>query len=225
MIRKNNKRNLYELIMRDINKSIKKYLNENLIKYKYYPKNFNELRNLLKNLLEERGPDADLNDIDVSNITSFYNKQKDIWLFYDLDPHNINISQWDVSNVKNMFGTFFECKNFNGQGLENWNVSNVKNMDFMFAWCKKFTGQGLENWNVSNVKTMNNMFTKCKKFNCDLSNWDVSNVRSTQSMFYGCEIFTGKGLEHWNIKDIKDTRNMFTDCNMLLNSIQPFIPI
>ena len=81
-----------------INKDIK------IKEYHYHPKDKKELRSLIKELLEERGKDADLNDIDVSNVTNMYG------LFIDLDPHNINISKWNVSNVKDMSDMFYKCK-------------------------------------------------------------------------------------------------------------------
>ena len=52
---------------------------------------------------------------------------------------------------------FYNCENFNCD-LSNWDVSNVKNMICMFKFCKKFTGEGLENWNISNAKSMNYIF-------------------------------------------------------------------
>ena len=67
-----------------INKDIK------IKEYHYHPKDKYELHSLIKELLEERGKDADLNDIDVSNVTNRYG------LFIDVDPHNIDISKWNV---------------------------------------------------------------------------------------------------------------------------------
>ena len=90
-------------------------------------------------------------------------------LFKNLYSLNIDISQWDVSNVTNMNGMFVGCSNFFGKGLENWNVSNVINMSYMFCYCKNF--------------------------NCDLSQWDVSNVTDMSGMFMGCSNFFG--IPNW----------------------------
>ena len=105
-----------------INKDIK------VKEYNYHPKDKYELITLLKELLEERGKDADLNDIDVSNVTNMYG------LFINLNPYNIDISDWDISNVKNMGYMFYYCKNFNAD-LSKWDVSNVTNMEYMFYEC------------------------------------------------------------------------------------------
>ena len=40
-------------------------------------------------------------------------------LFYKLDPHNIDISEWDVSNATSLAQMFYECKNFNCD-LSQW---------------------------------------------------------------------------------------------------------
>ena len=151
--------------------------------YNYYPDTFNELRDLLKQLLEKRGKDADLNDIDVSQIITFCDKNTG--LFEGLDPHNIDISNWDVSNVENMRYMFQNCTNFNSD-LSNWDVSNVTHMYSMFYYCEKFNSD-LSNWNVSNVKDMSFMFWSCQTFNSNLNNWDVSNVEDMSYIFNGCK--------------------------------------
>jgi surface protein len=92
-----------------------------------------------------------LNDIDTREITDMSN------LFSYLDPYNIDIRFWDVSNVTNMSSMFYGCYNFNGN-LSTWDVSNVKNMAYMFDGCKKFSGQGLENWKLGSVIYTNFMF-------------------------------------------------------------------
>ena len=187
----------------------------------YHPKDKFELRNILFNRLN-KDKNADLTDIDVSQITDMGHKDfiDDIGLFENLDPHNIDISKWDVSNVINMSAMFYrcrnfdadlsnwdvskvtnmwcmfnECENFTGKGLENWNVSKVTNMDTMFYGCKNFEGKGLKNWNVSKVKDMAYMFYTCYNFNCDLNNWDVSKVTSMHSAFSGC--YSLKNKPNW----------------------------
>ena len=122
-------------------------------KYDYHPKTKEELKDLLKQLIEERGNEGDFNDIDTSKITNMS------YLFYYKDKFNGDISNWDVSNVTNMKHMFNSCKSFN-QLLANWDVSNVINMNYMFFECESFN-QPLNNWNVSNVKYNSNIFYKC----------------------------------------------------------------
>ena len=123
--------------------------------YKHHPTTRKELNDCIEKELDLQGPDANLNIIDVSEITDMN------WLFDDFRYiRNIDISMWDVSKVKDMFCMFTGCKNFNCD-LSQWNVSNVENMNGMFWGCKKFNCD-LSAWDVSNVKYMEGMFIECK---------------------------------------------------------------
>ena len=196
----------------DVNDVIE--LGNNLQLYNYYPKNFNELRNIIEQLLEERGKDADLNDIDVSKVITFFNKK--IGLFQNLDPHNIDISKWDVSNVEDMRCTFWCCENFNCN-LSKWDVHNVRYMSYMFNNCKNFDGNGLENWKTGNCEDMPGMFRYCKKFRGkELENWDVRNVRDMFYMFSGC-INLDCDLSGWDVRNVRDMYRMFDNCTSLKN--------
>ena len=113
-------------------KSLKLYITEALhvnrntkiTEYNYRPKTTDELRKLVRKLIKERGENADLNDIDVSEITDMS------YLFYDT-KFNGDISNWKVSNVEDMPYMFYDSK-FNGD-ISNWDVSNVKYMTGMFV--------------------------------------------------------------------------------------------
>ena len=68
--------------------------------YNYHPKTKDELKQLVYKLIKERGNDADLNDIDTSEITNMNS------LFYD-SKFDGDISNWNVSNVKDMRSMFY----------------------------------------------------------------------------------------------------------------------
>ncbi len=140
------------------------------------------IKKIVKDELDRLGHNADLNHIDVSEVTimeNLFNLEEKI--YGDLNP---NISKWDVSKVENMDGMFFMCSNFN-QDLSQWNVSNTKNMRNMFYKCEKFN-QDLSKWDVRNVKYMGGIFCGCKNFNQDLSKWNVSKVEDIRigNMFF-----------------------------------------
>ena len=68
--------------------------------YKYFPETKEELIANIKELLNKG--ETNLNCIDTSNITDMSH------LFKELNiPINIDISDWDVSNVENMEGMFY----------------------------------------------------------------------------------------------------------------------
>ena len=67
-----------------------------------------------------------------------------------------------------MSGMFF-ISNFN-QNISNWNVSNVINMYEMFY--ESDFNNNISNWDVSNVINMYNMFNN-SNFNQDVNNWYI----------------------------------------------------
>ena len=127
-------------------KTLNQYIKEKLIINKDYRddkivvKSFDELRKIIEDRYKKLGPGTeqkpiDFNDIDVSNIDSFCNK------------YNIGI---------------FEYTRFKYIDISYWNVSNVKSMSYMFAYCEKLKSCGnLLKWNVSNVRYHAYTFYNC----------------------------------------------------------------
>ena len=70
---------------------------------KVQPKNKAQLKSLIDHAFKHNI--YDLNFIDTSEITDMS------WLFEYISC-NFNISNWDVSNVKDMTGMFYCCKKF-----------------------------------------------------------------------------------------------------------------
>ena len=163
--------------------------------YTCTPKSFEELRKVIEDRYDKLGCGTknnpiDFNDVDVSNIDSFYNKYYDISIFNEIKFEYIDISDWDVSNVKDMDNMFCNCHDLKSVGdLSNWNVSNIESINYMFYCCNQLTSVGdLSNWNVSKVKFMTSVFDKCKQLKSigDLSDWNVSNVKYMDDMFREC---------------------------------------
>ena len=167
-------------------KSLANYISEKLVikknkavSYKYFPQTKLELEAIIEKRIETEGNKVDLNDIDTSKITDMSN-------LFERTNFSGDISNWNVSNVKNMSFMFYRCYQFNSD-ISLWDVSNVTNMRDMFYNCKKFN-QDISSWDVSNVTNMKFMFHGCEAFNQDISSWDVSNVRNNDDMFYNCPI-------------------------------------
>ena len=181
-------------------KTLNQYIKEKLIVNKDYsdaglsPKSFDELRTIIEDRYNKLGPGTeqnpiDFNDIDVSNLDSFCG-QYDKGLFEGTKFKYIDISDWDVSNVKMMICMFVNCEELKSVGdISKWDVSNVKSMRSMFFNCKELESVGdISNWNVSNVIDMTAMFAKCKSFNQDLSDWDLLKLKFKMYMFDKCLI-------------------------------------
>ena len=101
-------------------KTLNQYIQEKLIINKDYRdnkivvKSFDELRKIIEDRYDKLGPGTkqnpiDFNDIDVSNLDSFCN-DKDEGIFENTNFKYIDISDWDVSNVKSMHRMFYVCK-------------------------------------------------------------------------------------------------------------------
>lgn len=123
-----------------------------------------ELKALIEERIEEFGPECDLNNVDVSEIT-------DMSSLFDSSNFNGNISQWDVSSVRIMHYMFAESR-FNGD-ISKWDVSSVTDMNGVFYQCQ-FNGD-ISQWNVSSVTDMDYMFAE-SQFNGDITQWNIDKV-------------------------------------------------
>ena len=119
------------------------------------------------------------------------------------------IENWDVGNVTNMSGMFFNS-NFNGN-ISNWDVGNVTDMIFMFFMATSFN-RDLNEWDVGNVTDMGSMFTTANNFNGNISSWNVGNVTSMALMFKEASNFN-QDLNEWNVGNVTRIEGMFLYAN------------
>lgn len=139
-------------------KELKQYITEKLVlkrnievkEYNYHPKTKDELKKLVEQLIEERGNNADLNDIDVSEITNMSS-------LFNYSDFNGDISEWDVSNVRDMYHMFSNSE-FNGD-ISNWDVSKVKNFRSMFEFSK--FNQDISKWKINKNANLSCMCSDC----------------------------------------------------------------
>ena len=161
------------------------------------------------------------------------------FLFYSVSSsnYNPNISKWDVSNVTNMAGIFYNKDYFNS-GIGAWDVSSVTNMNYMFYGADRFNqdiGQwdvssvqtmkktfynyhntssqlNIGSWDVSSVTDMSDMFRSAYYFNEDIGNWDVSSVTEMSNMFNSARAFN-KDIGNWDVSSVTDMSYMFTSAS------------
>lgn len=128
-------------------------------------------------------------------------------LYYNTSLTELDIDDWDVSNVTSMHSSFFNCCNlttFGENALANWNTGQVTNMEHAFRWLKKLTALNLEHWDVSNVKTFSYCFCNLAWTDVlDLEAWDISKCEDLSMMFHSCKTLTTLKVNTWDVRNVK----------------------
>ena len=132
----------------------------------------------------------------------------------------IDLSNFDTSDIVNMSGMFYGCKLLKHiSGISCWNISNVIDMSYMFFYCESIQiFPDISLWNTSNVEKMNKMFAKCRSLLAapDISKWNVSKVKNMQYMFFLCKSLSYfPDISNWNVTNLKDITGMFEQCHSL----------
>jgi hypothetical protein len=106
-----------------------------------------ELIELIDKEIRIQGLKANLNHLDISNLT-------DLSFIFINSPFNGDISQWNTSHVEDM-NNMFAGALFN-QDISQWNVSNVQHMCYLF-FCSSFN-QDLSVWTPVSLNDSMNVF-------------------------------------------------------------------
>ena len=159
-------------------KELKKIFNE-MADASYKVKDDHELFTILYNLVKYVSPKANVNWIDLSNLTrlpSFPNR-------FDGD-----ISRWNTHTIKDMSSLFSDLDHIPGHSdITKWDVSNVINISNMFD---RFSDelaalQVLKNWHLKPEKCRSVLsIYNIEQYNeivIDLSNFDFSNTNDAWS--------------------------------------------
>ena len=151
---------------------------------------------------------------DVSNIENFGGLFEHCDSIETLD----GIENWNVSKAIKLSGMFSGCSSLKKLDLSKWDVSNVKYNSMLFAECKELKEiKGLDKWNTNMFYACGLMFKKCSSLETlDLSNWKMGKVQSTNEMFYDCYNLTTIGdVSNWDVSNVKDMQSMFYNCGKL----------
>ncbi|MCD8208710.1 MAG: BspA family leucine-rich repeat surface protein [Bacteroidales bacterium] len=152
--------------------------------------------------------------MDTSDVTTLYYTFRDCKNLTRLD-----LSGWDVSNVRNMNSLFYDCESLTSVGdLSGWDTSQNTTMFSMFTNCSALTGVNLSGWNTAQVVNMSSLFYGCRALTSvgDLSGWDTSKNTTLYGTFYNCSSLTGMGdLSGWDTSNVTDMQHTFRNCSGL----------
>ena len=203
-------------------KQITQYVNEKLklgkhllnVKqsYKYHPKSRLALKRLINKLLNEprnHKDVLDLNMIDTSQID-------DMSELFNKCNCDIDISQWDVSNVKTMRNMFGEARYMRSCGdLSKWDTHNVENFASMFKNCDNLKTIGdISQWDVSSGVKFSHMFSDCFSLTTigNLDDWDMSHAVYLDSMFAWSALRSIGDISRWDVSNVKNIMWIFSYC-------------
>ena len=127
------------------------------------------------------------------------------------DIKDLDLSNFDTSNVTNMRAMFYNMSKLTSLDLSNFNTSKVTNMSYMFYNMSSLTSLNLSNFDTSNVTDMNYMFACVSKLtSLNLSNFDTSNVTNMNGMFTYMDSLTSLDLSNFNTSKVTNMSYMFS---------------
>ena len=146
----------------------------------------------------------------MSSVTSLF------LAFNNSGLKQINVSNWDTSNVTNTSNTFSHCELLTSIDVSKWNTSKVTNMEGMFVGCNLLASVDVSKWNTSKVTDMASMFSGCGALrSIDVSKWNTSNVTDISGMFFGCGSLHSVDITGWDTSKVTDMTRLFFNCSSL----------
>ena len=117
-------------------------------------------------------------------------KEEDIKNVYNLNKEDRIKLVWN-NNIQSCFHMFYECPDITEIDLSNFDSSEVTNMRSMFKNCNSLTSINFNNFNTSKVTEMTKMFLGCSSLtSIDVSSFKTYNVKSMSNMFQNCITLT-----------------------------------
>ena len=96
--------------------------------------------------------------------------------------------------------------------LSNFDTSEAKNIDHMFQGLKSLISLNLSNFDTSKVTEIDNMFYECVLLtSLNLSNFDTSKVTDMNNMFHVCINLRYINLKNFQENLLEKYQNMFVD--------------
>ena len=150
-------------------------------------------------------------DIDVSNFDS--SEVEDMaYFFYKMNSlQSLDLSNFNTNNVTDMTGMFAYANSLKKLDLSNFNTGKVTNMSTMFHSMSNLDELNISSFNTENVTNMSGMFYGASKLaSLELLNFDTSNVTNMGRTFSGMSSIQQLDLSHFNTANVTAMNDMFS---------------
>ncbi len=149
------------------------------------------------------------------------------FMFVDINVPELDITEFDTTNVINMDYMFLESDlgdcfslgsptnaqaNTPGRNTLTLNTEGVTSMSGMFKDCKvKYLD--LSSFRTHNVIDFSDMFYNCNSLiDLNVDGFDTSNAEDFNGMFHGCHILTQLNVKHFNVDNVLHMSCLFSRC-------------
>ena len=151
-----------------------------------------------------------ISNIDLSNFDTS-NVADMSSMFADMNQiKELNLSSFDTSKVTNMSSMFKGMYGFKSLDVSNFDTSNVTDMSSMFQGTWQLVSLNLLNFNTSKVKKMNSMFNGSSLPSLNLSSFNTSSVTDMNKMFYNMMKLTSLDFSNFDTTNVIDMSGMFS---------------
>jgi surface protein len=157
-----------------------------------------------------------ITNIDLSNFNTSNVTDMSYMFYYCSSLTSLNLSNLDTSNVTNMYSMFSGCSKLTSLDVSSFNTSKVTNMGYMFNSCSLLTSLDVSSFNTSKVTNMGYMFGSCSLLTLfDLSKFDTSKVIDMGAMFAHCKLLTSLNLSNFDTSNTTEMQSLFYNCSSL----------
>ena len=152
---------------------------------------------------------GDILDIDLSNFDTSQVTDMSYMFFYMSNLTVLNLSNFNTSNVTNMSYVFYSMT-LTTLNLSNFDTSKVTDMKYMFYFMSDLTTLNLSSFDTSQVTDMQYMFADMRNLTTlNLSNFDTSKVTDMKNMFYEMYSLAALDLSNFDTSKVTDMSEMF----------------
>nr|VZR98203.1 hypothetical protein MF5295_00671 [Mycoplasma feriruminatoris] len=126
-------------------------------------------------------------------------------MFVDAYLYDMDLNNWNVSNVKNM-KKMFRNTYFNAGNISDWKITSLKDMSEMFSTIWYSFNLDIKTKRVIRVKYHDPPRNELS-YDVKWTAWDVSKVKRMKDLFNSTD--TNLSLSSWDVSGIEDEYDFF----------------